>query len=350
MENEALEFIDKQVEESKTEMPSPERKEMDFDPEYKPQYDKSKYLVKETSTQGLGKSQDSHSYWDDERIKGAFNFGNGSWKDMKRYMDDNKGLAKFEVIRGEKPTSPTQNKTGNYYKLESPKITNTDAYLTAPVVKALEKGEGRSLENNELRSIVKGIADKNPNIKPKEFEKMLLNYKKPTSQPKSASYDPALGLTGNVDEISSVQKVVDDQLKKFGRIGGGMYDELDQKGYYLDENNKVRRKDEIRYDKIVYPKGTSKEYTEKVNAEYKKALPVLEKYGIKLEDFGGHTNNRGGYEDNSKEIMDKYVFEPFRKKYPNGNNAIWEREYKPLYEAIDAVLDKNYNDWWIRNK
>lgn len=62
-------------------------------------YDKSKYLVREVSTQNPGPY--NYNYWDDDRIKGAFNFGNGTWKDMKRYMDDNKDLAKFEIIRGE---------------------------------------------------------------------------------------------------------------------------------------------------------------------------------------------------------------------------------------------------------
>lgn len=65
----------------------------------------------------------------------------------------------------------------DHYKTKSPEITNTDAYLTAPIVSALEKAEGRSLENDELRKIVKDMAEKNPNATPEEFEKMLLNYK-----------------------------------------------------------------------------------------------------------------------------------------------------------------------------
>lgn len=57
----------------------------------------------------------------------------------------------------------------------------------------------------------------------------------------------------------------------------------------------------------------------------------------------------GGYEDNSNEIMQKYVFEPFRNKYPKGNNDAWKNEFEPLYNAIDAVFDKNYNDFYIKN-
>lgn len=105
----------------------------------------------------------------------------------------------------------------------------------------------------------------------------------------------------------------------------------------------------IDYENIEYPKGTSKKYTKYVNEQFENAKPILEKAGIKLEDFGGKPSKEGGYEDNTKEIMNKYVFEPFRKKYPNGNNDVWEKAYQPLYDAIEAVADKNYNDWYIRN-
>lgn len=106
---------------------------------------------------------------------------------------------------------------------------------------------------------------------------------------------------------------------------------------------------EIDYDNIEYPNGTSKEYTMSVNKKFNDALPILKKLGIKLEDFGGRPSKEGGYEDNSSEIMDKYVFNPFSEKYPTGrHNEEWDRDYKPIYDAIDAVIDKNYNDWWIK--
>ena len=113
----------------------------------------------------------------------------------------------------------------------------------------------------------------------------------------------------------------------------------------VDRLNRAFPKEEIKY-----PKGTSKEYTDRVNDAYNKSLPILEKAGIKLEDFKGSSNKIGGFDTNADEIMQKYVFEPFRKKYPNGNNEAWEREYKELYDAIDNVLDKQYNDWYIKNK
>ena len=116
------------------------------------------------------------------------------------------------------------------------------------------------------------------------------------------------------------------------------------------EESNSEFEESIDYETATYPKGTSKEYSMVVNNKFNKALPILEKAGIKLSDFGGRASKEGGYEDNSKEIMDKYVFEPFRKKYPKGNNEVWEKEYQPLYDAIESVLDKKYNDWYIKNK
>lgn len=112
----------------------------------------------------------------------------------------------------------------------------------------------------------------------------------------------------------------------------------------------IKIENEIDYDNVRYPEGTSKEYTMKVNDKYEKALPIIEKLGISVDDFGGKQSKEGGFEDNTEKIMQKYVFEPFNKKYPKGNNEAWDREFQPIYDAIEAVSDKNYNDWWIKNK
>ena len=416
----------------------------------------------------------------------------GTLKGYQELADSREKAMRNGTFKNDFKTEIKEDKTGDYYKIKSPKITETDAFLTAPVVKSLEKAEGRSLGNDELRSIVKSIADKNPDASPKEFEKMLLDYKKEQPEVDDLSdeelkeelvdnkyyyenarneeeiakwlaerqdipYDRALAFVkanykgGAIwndkyekkTDLKSNEEIDWDLAEKNEKINGSKgksetrkdkygnpllsdeafkvgveagkayleeslkYDSLESlkrsnvflgyledyinnaivnNGYnpnldstYQDINEIIgvitgEEVDMERYgvdatkgftgkkysgynplnldskDEIVYPKGTSKEYTDKVNAEYKKALPILEAAGIKLEDFGGRTNDRGGYEDNSKEIMDKYVFEPFRQKYPNGNNDAWEKEYKPLFEALDAVFDKNYNDWWIRNK
>jgi hypothetical protein len=37
--------------------------------------------------------------WTGEKIKGAFNFGHGTLKDLKRYMDDNKKYCQYVLLK-----------------------------------------------------------------------------------------------------------------------------------------------------------------------------------------------------------------------------------------------------------
>lgn len=105
-----------------------------------------------------------------------------------------------------------EDKTGDYYKIKHPEITNTDAYLTAPIIKTLEKAEGRELSNDELRQIVKDMASKNPNVKPEDFEKMLLNYQKEDTN-KFSKFGKEKSFTG--DKFLS-EEHLDSLFEKFG--------------------------------------------------------------------------------------------------------------------------------------
>ena len=90
--------------------------------------------------------------------------------------------------------------------------------------------------------------------------------------------------TNQITELEIITKVRSENYEVTGKI----------KDYEENENR--------------YPKGTSKDYTEQVNQEYQKALPILAKYGIKPEDFGGRENEYGGFEDNSREILSFFNF------------------------------------------
>ena len=62
-----------------------------------------KTLYLEISKQvGLSKNEalekGYYSKWDEKRIKGAFNFKNGTLKDFKRYMKDNQKYSYFTKI------------------------------------------------------------------------------------------------------------------------------------------------------------------------------------------------------------------------------------------------------------
>lgn len=51
--------------------------------------------------------------------------------------------------------------------------------------------------------------------------------------------------------IEQAQAQVDDAINKFGRIGGGLYDELDEHGFYVDADNKVQLKVPAKKESIV---------------------------------------------------------------------------------------------------
>lgn len=108
-------------------------------------------------------------------LKGPNGESPSGFKSFKKQEDKDES---FDTINKKRMGKEEKiNFDSDYYKIKSPEITNTDAYLTAPIVSALEKAEGRTLENDELRQIVKNMASKNPNATPEEFEKMLLEYK-----------------------------------------------------------------------------------------------------------------------------------------------------------------------------
>ena len=103
------------------------------------------------------------------------------------------------------------------------------------------------------------------------------------------------------------------------------------------------------YDSITYPKGTSKEYTMKVDKEYQEALPILKKYGVDIKEFGSW-EDKDAFADKYEEITKKYVFDRYEKE-TNKTNQVWkEKGYQELFDALEKVEDKQYNDWWIKNK
>ena len=127
------------------------------------------------------------------------------------------------------------------------------------------------------------------------------------------------------------------------------------KGFKINKANIIDddltgKKEETRdYDSITYPKGTSKEYTMKVDKEYKEALPILKEYGIDIKEFGSW-EDKDAFADKFLEIYNKYVSNRFKKETDRSNKAWEEKGYQRLSDALEKVEDKQYNDWWIKNK
>ena len=98
---------------------------------------------------------------------------------------------------------------------------------------------------------------------------------------------------------------------------------------------------------IRYPKGTSKEYTDRVNAEYEKVIPLLREKGYDVDSFSN---------DNMSKHLDDF-FTNYHKDRDEINtglkldeiNAYWNENYKPLFDALMTAENKHYNDWYIKN-
>lgn len=105
---------------------------------------------------------------------------------------------------------------------------------TKEINQSLGKGQGASMEPKadpvREKIMKQGFAPKEYNQNPKPVSKT------------GPAHDHILGFTGDTNDMAGMQSIVDNQLQKYGRIGGGMYDDLDQAGYYLDAENKVQRK------------------------------------------------------------------------------------------------------------
>ena len=109
----------------------------------------------------------------------------------------------------------------------------------------------------------------------------------------------------------------------------------------IDLLNSVKKTEEIRY-----PKGTSKEYTERINQEYEKAIPLLKEKGYDVDSF-------------NQEVIEKHLDDFFTNYHKDRDeinkglkldeiNKFWEANYKPVFGALMTSLDKFYNDDFIK--
>ena len=99
------------------------------------------------------------------------------------------------------------------------------------------------------------------------------------------------------------------------------------------------------------PKGTSTTYTDEINKKYNDAVSFLKEKGYDVNSFN---------QDSVKQHIDKlFVDHDNELKAVNKNlnnlrmpantgNELWNLKYKPIYNALDVVSDKLYNDDFIK--
>lgn len=141
-------------------------------------------------------------------------------------------------------------------------------------------------------------------------------------------------------------------------IGNSVYYVDDANGHHVYDKRKYQPNTFLWEDEeIRYPSGTSKEYTDRVNADYEKVIPFLKENGYDVDAFTNDTVDNK-FSSNIEEHLRK-LFEGSnadeelqglykQSKYDEGN-ALWDKKYKPLFDALMRAEDKYYNDWYIKN-
>ena len=123
---------------------------------------------------------------------------------------------------------------------------------------------------------------------------------------------------------------------------------LDYINSYFPEGHKDRENAMSRLD-AVYPrrvKGSSPEYTERINKQYEDALPLLRGKGYPVDKWDmngieGHLREFFKGSNADEELQGYYN----KHDYDNGNK-LWDERYKPTFDALMIALDKYYNDDW----
>lgn len=130
-----------------------------------------------------------------------------------------------------------------------------------------------------------------------------------------------------IRDINEAQDLVDNAIKRFGRLGARLYDELDQAGFYVDVNNKVKYKSQL---------------SENIGsdiAEYQKWVDYdMKKYG-KISDDTNEKIKKAGL----KVIKDRYNDYEVIASEPNHdvNEALYKTKSISGQDMTFEVTDDN---------
>lgn len=96
-------------------------------------------------------------------------------------------------------------------------------------------------------------------------------------------------------------------------------------------------------------KGSSPEYTQRINSQYESVLPLLKEKGYDVDKFtqeGVESHLRDFFKGaNADEEMQGF----YNKGKHDEGNRIWNERYQPTFDALMIAYDKLYNDYWQKN-
>ena len=143
----------------------------------------------------------------------------------------------LDFIASKKKKTPDPNSPGRVRPVGSKIIVNSNGKVFT--ITDISKGEDGntyvSVSNDGVHTYKYDIRKFQMKIKDK-----VISYMEDDNM-KHEGWDPAAGLPYKLT-IEQAQEIVDQHIKKYGRVGGGLLDDLDSAGFYLDADNKVKSK------------------------------------------------------------------------------------------------------------
>jgi hypothetical protein len=139
-------------------------------------------------------------------------------------------------------------------------------------------------------------------------------------------------------DLDRWQRQVDNDLEKFGRIGGKLYDELDEAGFYLDADNKVKSKlaKEAIIDRNSKPRRTLKSFED--FCEYPEEVCVIPGARGDLQEWKDGLCRVCNIKDRPE--FNTFTGETFNNKFGLKGNLAYPPDYVFLAFPVDDITRK----------
>lgn len=259
--------------------------------------------------------------------KTPYTYKNGSTKEIEYVDEAPKGWRKIE----EATTNP------NGYSL----YTNGESLFNGKRETVLVKDKESSSKPYELVTPDTKINNDDMVIYKENGKYKMTNGKNWSSNVRNGNEIQDLSSFDNADDIVDYMKKYGGQGKNFKvvqdyyNVGGRELSKEEKE--YVDKVSSALKDSK---QEVKYPKGTSKEYTQKINKQFDESYKTLkEKYGFTDEQLKS---------DKVSETLSG-VHQLFDNSQFYGGKSKWSKEQlKEIADALDVLDDKYYNDYYIR--
>ena len=139
-------------------------------------------------------------------------------------------------------------------------------------------------------------------------------------------------------DLERWQRQIDSDLEKFGRIGGKLYEELDEAGLYLDADNRVKSKlaKEAIIDRNSKPRRTLKSFED--YCEYPEDVCVIPGAGGDLQEWEDGICKVCNIKDRPE--FNTFTGDTFNNKFGLKGNLAYPADYVFLAFPVDDITRK----------